>query len=239
MVGDFVGLSRDMPIANGELRIDIRQLRAAVAAARPRPNWLPIFFKAYAVVAANRPALRRMYVRYPWPRLYEHHENVGSVVISRQVEGDEALLYLPIVTPERRSIAEIDTLLKEARLKPFQEVPAFRRQLRLARLPAPIRRSVYHYGMNWAPTQRSRHLGTFGMSVLASMGGATLSTWAPWTTMIHYTPFDDAGSMLLRIALDHRVLDGMETTLAMKEMEQVLNTSILDEVKQMPRARAA
>jgi hypothetical protein len=71
------------------------------------------------------------------------------------------------------------------------------------------------------------------------MGGATLSTWAPWTTMIHYTPFDDAGSMFLRIALDHRVLDGLEVSYALHEMEQVLNTSILDEVTQMPRSRAA
>ena len=56
---------------------------------------------------------------------------------------------------------------------------------------------------------QSRHLGTFGMSVLASMGIANLSTWVPWSTMIHYTPFDKEGSMFLRIAIDHRVLDGL------------------------------
>src|SRR5262249_2230360 len=159
---------------------------------RPRPNWLPLFFKAYAMVAAARPVLRRMFVRRPWPHLYEHHENVGSVVLSRVVEGDEALLYLPISSPEKRSITEIDTLLKEARLKPLEQVTAFRRQLRLGRLPFPIRRLAYYLGMDWMPTQRVRLLGTFGMSVLASMGIANLTTWVPWTTMIHYTPFDEA-----------------------------------------------
>jgi hypothetical protein len=239
MIGDFLAISQPIPLAHGERRIDIRALRAAVAEARPRPNWLPLFFKAYAVVAAARPALRRMYVRRPWPRLYEHPENVGSIVISRPLEGDEALFYLPISAPEKRSIIAIDNLLKEARLKPIEEIPAFRRQLRFARLPTPLRQIVYRSAMDWLPRPRARQLGTFGMSVLASMGIANLTTWVPWTTMIHYTPFDDNGSMFLRIAIDHRVLDGLEIAYALKEMEQVLNSAILDEVRQLPRANAA
>jgi hypothetical protein len=146
---------------------------------------------------------------------------------------------LPITTPEKRPIAEIDALLKEARLKPFDEIPAFRRQLRFARMPWPIRKTLYRLTMDWMPYQRVRFLGTFGMSVLASMGIANLSTWTPWTTMIHYTPFDEAGSMFLRIALDHRVLDGLEIAYALREMEEVLNGPILEEVRQMPSARAA
>src|SRR5262249_7849075 len=128
---------------------------------------------------------------------------------------------------------------KGAREQPFAEIPAFRRQLRLARLPGPIRRGVYRLGTDWLGEQRVRHLGTFGMSVLASMGIATLSPWAPWTTMIHYTPFDAAGSMFVRIAIDHRVLDGLEVAYALREMEEVLNGPILEEVKRLPRAKAA
>jgi hypothetical protein len=240
MIGDFLALSRPVPLAHGERRIDVRRLRAAVAAARPRPDWLPIFFKAYAVVAARRPVLRRLYMSRPWPWLYEHDENVGSVVVSRRVEGEDALFYLPITRPEARPLAEIETLLKEARLKPLAEVPAFRRQLRGARYPWPIRRVLQGLGMNWMPYQRVRFLGTFGMSVLASMGIANLTTLVPWTTMIHYTPFDETGSMLLRIAIDHRVLDGLEVAYALREMEEVLNGSILEEVQKMPGpARAA
>ncbi len=239
MIGDFLAVSQPIPLAHGERRIDIRPLRAAVAAARPRPNWLPLFFKAYAIVAAARPVLRRMYVRRPWPRLYEHGENVGSVVISRVLEGDEALLYLPITSPEKRPLTEIDTLLKEAREKPIADIPAFRRQVRLGRLPAPIRKAAYQLGMDWMPRQRVRLLGTFGMSVLASMGIANLTTWVPWTTMIHYTPFDETGSMFLRIAIDHRVLDGLEVAYALREMEEVLNGAILEEVRQLPRKDVA
>jgi hypothetical protein len=241
MIGDFLALSQRIPLVHGERRIDIRALRAAVMAMprRPRPDWLPFFFKAYAIVAADRPALRRLFVRRPWPHLYEHPENVGSVVISRRLEGDDALLYLPIVAPEKLSLREIEQLLKDAREKPVTEIPAFRRQVRMGRLPGFCRRPLLRLGLDWTTRQRARRLGTFGMSVLASMGIANLTTWVPWTTMIHYTPFDDAGSMWLRIAIDHRVLDGLEVAYALREMEEVLNRQILDEVVQMDSAHNA
>src|SRR5678815_2164772 len=89
-----------------------------------------------------------------------------------------------------------------------------------------IRDTLYSAAMNWMTGQRVHYFGTFGMSVLASMGIANLSTWTPWTTMIHYTPFDDAGSMFLRIAIDHRVLDGLEVAHALREMEAVSYTHL-------------
>jgi len=241
MIGDFVAVSQRIPLAHGERRIDIRALRAAVMAMprHPRPDWLPLFFKAYAIVAADRPALRRLFIRRPWPHLYEHPENVGSVVISRRLEGDDALFYLPIVAPEKLSLREIERLLKDAREKPITEIPAFRRQVRMGRLPGFCRRSLLRLGTEWTARHRARELGTFGMSVLASLGIANLTTWVPWTTMIHYTPFDDFGSMWLRIAIDHRVLDGLEVAYALREMEEVLNRQILDEVLQMDPAHKA
>lgn len=239
LIGDFLAISKPIPLAHGERHIDIRALRAAMAAMpRPRPKWLPLFFKAYAIVAANRPVLRRLFVRRPWPYLYEHPENVGSVVISRRLEGDAALLYLPIVSPEKLPLTEIARLLNEAREKPIAEIPALLWQVRLGRLPGFYRRTMLRLGVDWTTGYRARQLGTFGMSVQAEMGGSTLSTWVPWATMIHYTPFDDAGSMLLRIAFDHRVLDGLELSYALYEMEKVLNGQILDEVLQMGSANA-
>jgi hypothetical protein len=240
MIGDFLAVSQRVPLAHGERRIDIRALRVAMAAMpRPRPKWPPLFFKAYAIVAATRPALRRLFVRRPWPYLYEHPENVGSVVISRHLEGDAALLYLPIVSPEKLSLREIERLLREAVEKPIAEIPAFRRQVRLGRLPDFCRRTVLQLAVDWTTHQRARQLGTFGMSVMADMGIANLTTLVPWTTMIHYSPFDDAGSMLLRIAIDHRVLDGVQVAYALREMEEVLNRQILQEVLQMGGGNAA
>jgi hypothetical protein len=77
------------------------------------------------------------------------------------------------------------------------------------------------------------------MSVVAGMGTATLTTLVPWTSMIHYTPFDETGSMHLRLIIDHRVLDGVELSVALRKMEDALNGPILDEVLQRSSALAA
>lgn len=236
MIGDFLRMSQRIPLAHGERRIVLTELRRAVAACRPRPNWLPIFFKAFATVAATRPALRQTYISYPWPRLYEYSKNIGAVVISRQIEGDEGLVNLLISNPEAKSIVELEKEIKEARLKPIQEVESFRRQIRLAKLPWPVRKLAYMMG-EWSGKHRIRAMGTFGMSCTASMGLSNISTWFPWTTMIHYTPFEDDDSMMLRLGIDHRVFDGLEAAYALREMEQVLNTSILEEVKSMAGER--
>jgi hypothetical protein len=239
MVCDFLKYSQSIPLAHGEWRLKIGALHEAVAAGWPKPNWQPIFLKAYAMVAAARPALRRSYVRYPWPRLYEHPENIASVAVSRRIDGEHGLLYYQIVSPEKVPLAEIDTRLKQARRLPLDQVPAFRRQLRLARLPWPVRSLACRLGMGWMGRQRVRLLGTFGMSVMASMGGATLATLVPWTTMMHYTPFLDDGSLMVRVLADHRVLDGLEASLVCRDMERLLNTTIADEVREMGRPRAA
>ena len=236
MIGDFLRMSKRVPIAHGERRIVLTELRAAVAACRPRPNWVPIFFKAFATVAASRPALRQSYIPYPRPQIFEYPINLGACVISRQIEGDEGLVNLVIPSPEKRSIVELDREIKESRLKPIADVPSFRRQVRLAKLPWPIRPLAYKLG-DWSGKYKVRTMGTFGMSCTASMGLSNISTWFPWTTMIHYTPFHDDDSMMLRLGIDHRVFDGLEAAYALREMEQVLNTSILEEVRTMAGER--
>lgn len=235
LIGDFLAICQPIPLAHGERRIDIRALREVVKSRRPRLEWVPVFFKAYAIVAASRPKLRRHFVRRPWAHLYEHPDNVGCVIVSRRLEEDDALFYLPISTPERLPLMEIQRIIKDAQKAPIAEIPAFRRQVRLLKIPGLFRRTLLRIGNNWATRQRARRVGTYGMSVLASMGIANLTTLVPWTTIIHYTPFDENGSMLLRVALDHRVLDGLEMAYALREMEEVLNRQILEEVLEMSR----
>ena len=239
MIGDFLHYGQRIPLAHGEQRFDLSDLKAAVAKARPRPSWQAIFFKAWAIVAAERPVLRRIYVGRPWARLYEHPVNIGAIVVSRPLEGDQALHHLPIHVPEQATLVELDRKFTHARLAPVAEIPAFRRQILQARLPFPLRRAIYDLGMNWMGRWKAKHLGTFGMSCVASLGGATLTTIAPWTTMIHYTPFAPDGSLMMRVALDHRVLDGVEASIAFHELRRTLDGPIMDEVVSLRRAAAA
>ena len=48
-----------------------------------RIPWPVVFAKAYALVAAGSPPLRRVYVKLPWPRLYELPQSVASIIIER------------------------------------------------------------------------------------------------------------------------------------------------------------
>ena len=239
MIGDFLAASRSIPLAHGERRMKLGELREAVRQARPRPSWQAIFFKGWAIVSAKIPELRRCYVKYPWPRLYEHPSDVGCIVLTRPLEGDDALHFLPIRDPASRSLEYLDERFAVARRSPLEDITAFQRQVMLAKLPFFIRRPLFHLGQHLMPRMRIRAIGTYGMSCLASLDSSTLMTWTPWTTMIHYTPFDDDDSLLFRTLFDHRVIDGVILAKAGQELYETLNGPILEEVKSMRRKAAA
>jgi hypothetical protein len=236
---DWLAFSQKIPIANGERYLDLRNLRDAISECRPRPDLTLIICKAFGMVAVNRPVFRRVYVPRPRPYFYEHSENVASVVIGRRIEGEYGLLFLPITRPEERTLQELELRVAHARHAPLDSIPAFRRQLRAGRMPRIIRRAFLQGCYNWSGHIRARYLGTFGMSVLTSMGGATLTTWTPWTLMLHYTPFDDSGTLAIRFGFDHRVFDGFEIGMAIQELHRNLNGPLLDEVRALPRKNRA
>ena len=241
MIGDFLAISQPIPVAYGERRMDLGALREAVSASRPRPTWPVLFFKAWAIVSADRPALRQAFLPLPWPRLYEHPEPVGSMVMTREIDGEPGLFFLPIASPQKRSLVELEEKMRWAKRAPLHEVPSFRRQLRLARIPWPFRRPLYRLGRDWSGPTRVRYFGTFGVTALASLGIATISTPFPWPSMIYFTPFDDRGMVTARVGIDHRVFDGVESALALRALDDALLGPILDEVRKMapPRGLAA
>jgi hypothetical protein len=54
--------------------------------------WPVVFAKAYALVAAGSPPLRRVYVKLPWPHLYELPQSVASIIVERDwpLDGDSS-----------------------------------------------------------------------------------------------------------------------------------------------------
>src|SRR5262249_41858826 len=93
-------------------------LVAARQAACPRPSWVAIFMHAYALVARDQPALRRAYLPYPWPHLYEHPESVCTLPVERDWAGEAVVLGAKVRAPEDQSLAAIDGHLKEFREEP-------------------------------------------------------------------------------------------------------------------------
>src|SRR5262249_43346786 len=71
VIGDLVHFARRVPTVPVQRRMRLAAVAAARSAARPRPGWCAVFTKAYAIVAAARPELRRTYLAFPRPHLYE------------------------------------------------------------------------------------------------------------------------------------------------------------------------
>src|SRR5262245_6292962 len=77
-VGDILHFAKKIPSVPMQRRMQLADVIAARAAAPQRVSWCAIFMKAYAIVAAERPELRRAYISFPWARLYEHPVNIAS-----------------------------------------------------------------------------------------------------------------------------------------------------------------
>src|SRR6185295_17495961 len=88
LVCDLVHFAHKVPTVPVQRIINVSQLEAARAKLPVRPSWCTLFVKALAQVSAEMPEFRRAYLSFPWHRLYEHSENVASVAIEREYDGE-------------------------------------------------------------------------------------------------------------------------------------------------------
>lgn len=225
-VCDLLHFARQVPTVPVQRRMNLATLVAARSQAFPRPSWCALFTQAYATVAASRPELRRAYLSFPWPQLYEHPSSIASIAIERQVGDEDAVLFVQIRSPEHHTPEQIDHYLKECKTRPVDEIGTFRRTLRVARFPRPLRRLLWWIGLNVSGYKRARNWGTFGVSVYSSLGAESLHPLSPLTTALNYGVIDDDGGVDVRIIYDHRVMDGASVARALGELEETLNGPI-------------
>ncbi len=237
-IDDLMHLSHPAPLIPVERRMQLAAVAAARSAARPRPGWCALFVKAYALVAARRPELRRAYFSFPWPHLYEHPISIASVAIERLVHDEYAVLFGHIRTPDLQSLAEIEGHLQRYKEEPVERISLYRRILTVSRFPRPLRRLMWWYGYNSSGPRRAQYMGTFGVSVVAGLGGSFLMLRSPVTTTLNYGVLEADGSLAVRLNFDHRVLDGGNAARALEELERVLCDEILRELSGM-KGRAA
>ena len=72
----------------------------ARAALKDRPVWASFFAKAFALTALDIPDLRRAYVKFPWPHLYEYPQSTLSMVFERDWHGEMVILTTLMRSPE-------------------------------------------------------------------------------------------------------------------------------------------
>lgn len=236
---DLLHFAHQVPTVPVQRRMNLAAVVAARTVAAPRPSWCSIFTKAYGFVAANRPELRRSYLSFPTPHLYEHPINVASVAVERRFGDEDAVFFGHITEPEARPLLDLDARLRELKERPVESIGAFRKALRVSALPRPLRRLAWWLGLNAWGRKRAQFMGTFGVSVYAGLGAASLHPLSPLTTALNYGVIEPDGSVDVRLVYDHRVMDGSTVARALQELERVLTCEIVAELRYLHRVDAA
>lgn len=230
-IADLLHFAVRVPTVPVERRMNLAAVAEVRDEALHRPSWCTLFTKAYALVAANRPELRRAYLPFPWARLYEHPHSVASVAIGRQWAGEDAVLFAHLRAPEKQPLLKLNRALRHYRDEPIERIGLFRRIARLTRLPWPLRRLAWWTLLNTSGSRRARQFGTFGVSVYSSLGCESLHPLSPLTTTLNYGVISRRGRVTVRLVYDHRVLDGAIVARALADLEAALNGPIADELR--------
>lgn len=231
-INDLLHHAKAIPTVPVSRVMDLGPLIAARRAHPARPSWSLLFMKAFAMVAAEHPPLRRAWIGFPSPRLYEHPQSVCALAMEREYQGESGVFVGLFRAPECQSLAEIQHWLDWYKRTPLEELGFFRQALRISRLPRPIRRLLWWSTLEVSGFKRAKRFGTFGVSSYGALGAESLHPISPLTTTLTYGPIDPAtGRVNAKIIYDHRVLDGADIARRLADVEAALRGPILDELR--------
>ena len=239
LIGDLLHFARQIPTIPVQRRMNVAGLRDARARMKRRVSWCVLFTKAYGRVASQAPELRRAYLPFPFPRLYEHPFSVASVAIERVHRGENAVFFSLMREPERTPLGTLETHLRSHKEVPLEKSGTFRRALRVGRMPLPLRRAFWWCGLNASGRGRAYCMGTFGVTAYSGLGAESLHPLSPLTTTLTYGVIRPDGTVPVRVVYDHRVMDGGTVARALERLEQTLNGEILAELRGEDEALAA
>lgn len=227
---EVMRLSAGVPLVTIERTMNLRGLVEARAGLAAAPSWAAIFAKAYARVAARHPELRRAYLSWPWPHLYQADQSVASVAVEREYAGASCVFFAFVSNPDQHTLASLQAVLTAAKREPVEGLRHARRLLRYARLPWPLRSWAFRWGYHRSGHSRAKNFGTFGLTVTAGLGATLEHLVSPLTTTLTYGPVAADGTASVRLVFDHRVLDGAPAARALRDLEAVLTGELVTEV---------
>lgn len=232
-IADLVHAGRKVPTVTVERLVNVAPVALARKLFAHPPSWVLLFTKAYAAVAARRPELRRTYMPFPWPHLFQADESVATVAVEREYQGEPAVFFGNLRHPDRQPIRHLMQHLHRWRTHPIENIRSFDRLIRYGRLPWPVRPLALWYAANVSKWWRMRVFGTFAVSVTAGDGATALNLITPLTTSVNYGLLTPDHSLPVRVHFDHRVMDGAPVARALAELEAVMNTKIVAELKEL------
>jgi hypothetical protein len=230
LVADLMYASIRVPFVSLSRPLNVRQLLEARALAAQPPGWAAIFVKAFSLVAKDEPVLRTLYAKWPWPSFYELPRSVAMVAIARIENGQDCVLPQKVTAADTLPLTEVDAQIRHAKDAPIGEVPAFRKILRVTRLPLLLRRLMWLVGLNFG-RQRANWSGSFGVTSVAAHSAGELHALSPGPFIISYGVVEPDRTIGVVIRWDHRITDAAFMAKALTRLEQVLNTEIALELR--------
>ena len=230
LVADLMHASMRVPFVSLARPLNIRQLLEARSLAPRPPGWAAIFVKAFALVARDQPVLRTLYAKWPWPSFYELPRSIAMVAIARVEDGQDCVLPEKVRAADELPLREVDAKIRYAKEAPIEQVPAFRKMLRVTRLPLPLRRLMWLIGVNLG-RQRASWFGSFGVTSVAAYGAGELHALSPGPFILSYGVVQGDQTIDVVIRWDHRITDAALMARALIRLEQVLNTEIAAELR--------
>jgi hypothetical protein len=230
IITDLMRYAVAVPGIPTERMMDLGAVIAARNAVPYRPAWAGIFAKACALTAREYPELRRTYVKWPWPHLFEYDDSIAAIALNREYEGEACVFPFTLAEIADRPISFIDKRIADRMQMPVTDFKAFRRVIRIGRLPGILRRPIIWLAFNM-PRQRANYFGTFAVTSVSFTGSELLYVPTVTTSLLTFGVFGPDGRTPVRMVIDHRVTDGMKYAAILARLEAILNGPILQELQ--------
>ncbi len=230
LVTDLMYFSGQVPSVTADRRMNLAAVAEARQRCSPRPNWIVLFTKAYALAASAYPELRRSYLNLPWARLYEHPHNIATINIERDLPGERIVLYCLVRSPENRSLTEMEEIVRHHKEAPVEQLRSYKRAVATSHIPWPLRRWFWWAALNGFGRRRAHNFGTFGISSIGAQGAGLLKLIPVLTSTLHYGMFAAQWGLEVRLSWDHRVFDGATAGRVLVDLENILNREIVAEL---------
>jgi hypothetical protein len=227
---ELVYFANRRPTAGGTSVLRVGAVAAARHNQQPRISWGAILLKAIALTGERYPELKRCYMPLPWGHFYQHPHCVATIVLERPWRGEHAVFFHQIRAPEQKSLREIDGELRWLKEVPVEALGSFRRLVRLARFPPPLRRLVLRLALYASGRLRSRYMGTFSLNSVPLRRGFATQSFTVLSTSFFYGPIGSNGDLPIQFFFDHRVIDGAAISRLLVELNAILCREIVAEL---------
>lgn len=229
-MSELVYFGNKTPIVGGTSLLRVAVVAAARRNQQPLISWGAILLKALALTSERYPELKRCYMPLPWGHFYEHPHCVATLAVERSWRGEPAVFFHQIGASEQKSLREIDRGLRWLKEAPVEAVGSFRRLIRLARCPPPIRWLIWRLALYGSGRLRSRYVGTFLLNSIPTRRGTTTQSMTTLATSFFYGAVGPNGDMPIQMFWDHRVMDGARAARLVVQLNAILCREIVAEL---------